>query len=308
MSSIEWLMEGDPAIRWQAMRYLLDAPSEEWEGERSKVAEEGWGARVIAELKPDGQWPEARWTGTVWTLMSLLDMGMPADQPGVRRAALGHLDRHLPPGEPVEPQRLLKEMDLCHLGFWLRYGSYFFPDDPRVASLAETVLMWQMADGGWNCRLRRLPKTIHSSFHTTFNVLEGVREAGRQGVISRERAREAEKKALEFMLMHRMFKSDKTGKVVNRNFLDLTYPFTWRYRLMRGLDYLSGTPEIKDPRLTDAFDYLRERETKSGRWVVEKRIPGKVFFHMERAGGDSRWNTLIALKAFKALADPARPE
>lgn len=308
MSSVEWLMEGDPAIRWQMMRYLLDAPASEWEAERAKVATEGWGARIVAGQGADGEWPEARWTGTIWSLMLLLDLGMPADEPAVRRAAARQLDRHLPPGAPVDSARLLKEMDLCHLGFWLRYTSYFFPSDPRAAALAETVLSWQMADGGWNCRLRRLPKTTHSSFHTTFNVLEGVREAGRAGVISPEVAREAEKRALEFMLEHRLFKSDKTGKVVNPNFLDLTFPFTWRYRVMRGLDYLSGTPEIKDPRLSDTFEYLRERQTANGRWVVEKRIPGKVFFHMERAGGESRWNTLFALKAFKALSDPARAE
>lgn len=54
--AIDWLLDSDPAIRWQVMRDLLQDPAEEVAAERAKVATEGWGARLLALQGPDGQW------------------------------------------------------------------------------------------------------------------------------------------------------------------------------------------------------------------------------------------------------------
>jgi len=298
-ATVSWLMEGDPVIRWQVMRDLLDAPVSEWSGERSKVVSEGWGASFLAAQGPDGKWPEGRWTGTLWTLLVLMDCGMPVACGAVRDAARRELDHHLPPGEALDRKRLVERMDLCHLGFWLRYGSYFLPGDSRLGPLAEIILSLQLADGGWNCRLRNYPQTVHSSFHTTFNVLEGLREACSCGALEPSAFRSAEARALEFMLAHRMFKSDKTGAVVSERFLELTFPSHWHYTVLRGLDYMRLSPEISDSRLSDALEHLAGRRKANGRWVVEKRIPGVTLFEMERLGGDSRWNTLRTLRVLR---------
>lgn len=44
---VDWLMDGDPAIRWQVQRDLLDAKKSVWEKERARVATEGWGQRLL---------------------------------------------------------------------------------------------------------------------------------------------------------------------------------------------------------------------------------------------------------------------
>jgi len=101
---IGWLLDSDPALRWQVERDLLDAPQEVWAATRARVATEGFGARLLALQDPDGQWaggaffpgdfdyngPEAAegagqpWTATTWSLNSLREWG------GRRLRADGH--------------------------------------------------------------------------------------------------------------------------------------------------------------------------------------------------------------------------
>ena len=295
-----WLLEGDPAIRWQAMRDLCRAPEPEWQAERRRIPTEGWGKQFLEALLPDGSWPEGRWTGTVWTLLTIMDVGVPPDHARIQAAAFGFLSRNLTAERARDASWLLTRMDLCHLGFWLRAGAYFGFDRERLASLADTIFQVQLTDGGWNCRIRTNPKTTHSSFHTTFNVLEGLREAASAGIIEAATFRAGEARALEFMLAHQMYRSDRTGEVVNERFTHLTFPSHWHYTVLRGLDYMHRCPEIADPRLADPIVLIERRCKPSGRWPVEKRIPGSTLFEMERLGSDSRWNTLRALRVLAA--------
>jgi hypothetical protein len=305
-SVIEWLMEGDPVIRWQAMRDILGSPESEWAAERLRTTQSGWGTRFAECLLPDGTWPEGRWTGTVWTLLTLMDCGLPVDHPPIRDAARQFMGRHLTPERIAEKRWLLTRLDLCHVGFWLRIGAYFLPGDPRIFHLADIALQEQMADGGWNCRRRNYPSTSHGSFHTTFNILEGLSEAAQAGIVPEVVFRESEARALEFMLAHRMYRSDKTGEVVKERFTDLTFPSHWHYTVLRGLDYMRTRPEIGDARLEDPIALIAGRRNASGRWIVEKRIPGDTFFDMEKMGTESRWNMLRALRVLKCRAEAGR--
>jgi hypothetical protein len=191
-------------------------------------------------------------------------------------------------------------VDLCHLGFWLGLGAHFLDDDPRLAPLGQAVLSAQYEDGGWNCQMRNYPDRRHSSFHTTFNVLENLRLACSRGAVSERAFREAEARAVEFMLAHRLYRSDKTGAVISERFTHLTYPWHWHYTFLRGLDYLRLTPAIGDDRLADAIQLLLERRRSNGRWPLQRRIPGTLLVEMERPGGESRWNTLRALRIVRS--------
>ena len=121
----------------------------------------------------------------------------------------------MPPGDEVEQAFLLKRMDLCHLGFWVGLGAHFLGDDPRLAPIGEAVLSAQYEDGGWNCHMRNYPQRKHSSFHTTFNVLENLRIAAERGAVPKQAFRAAEARAVEFMLAHRLYRSDRTGEVIS---------------------------------------------------------------------------------------------
>ena len=300
--NIHYLLAGDPAIRWQTMRDLMDAPQADWEAERKRISHEGWGARFISHQFKDGSWPNARWTGTVWSLTLLVDLGMPAHDVRLIKAFDGLVGHLLPKGSEISQDRIFKEMDLCHLGFWLKCGSHFCPYDSRLSVLVTTLLSRQFPDGGWNCRERTKPKTRHSSFHTTMNVLEGLRRATEAGIIDPATFQASEARAIEFLLEHKLYRSDKSGEIVDDRFLDLTFPSYWHYNVLRALDYIRQTPYIRDERLADPLSYLLSRRKVSGKWPVEKRIPGVTLFDMEPMGRDSRWNTLRALRVLKAAS------
>ena len=296
---VDWLLEGDPAIRWQVMRDLLDEPTEAWEAERRRAAESGWIAELLEHRGLDGEWPPGRWTASTWTLLLLVAFGLPEGHPAGRAPIERLLERFMPLGEEVDQAFLLKRLDLCHLGFWLGLGAHFLDDDPRLPPLGEAVLSAQFADGGWNCHMRNYPKRRHSSFHTTFNVLENLRIAAARGAVSERTFRAAEDRAVELMLAHRLFRSDKTGDVISDRFTHLTYPWHWHYTFLRGLDYLRLTWAISDKRLTDAIELLQEKRKPNGRWPLQKRIPGTLLVEMEKPGQESRWNTLRALRVLR---------
>ncbi len=282
------------------MRDLLDAPQAEWEAERQRTLEEGWAAELLERRDADGEWPAGRWTASTWTLLLLVALGVPERHPAARPALIGLLDRFIPPDEEVDGVFLLQRVDLCHLAFWLGLGAYFLDDDPRLTPLAEAILSAQFDDGGWNCHMRNHPHKRHSSFHTTFNVLENVRIAVDQSVLESAAFEDAEARAAELMLAHRLYRSDRTGEVISDRFTHLTYPWHWHYTYLRGLDYLRLTPAIADQRLDDPIELLERQCKPNGRWPLQKRIPGTLLVEMEKPGGDSRWNTLRALRVLRS--------
>jgi hypothetical protein len=148
--------------------------------------------------------------------------------------------------------------------------------------------------------MRNYPDRRHSSFHTTFNVLENLRIAVAQGLMEEVAFREAEARAAELLLEHRLYRSDKTGEVISERFTHLTYPWHWHYTFLRGLDYLRLTTAIHDERLDDPIQLLLEQRKPNGRWPLQKRIPGTLLVEMEKPGGESRWNTLRALRVLRA--------
>ena len=42
MTVLDWLLDSDPAIRWQVLRDLVHAPAGVVAAERARVATEGW--------------------------------------------------------------------------------------------------------------------------------------------------------------------------------------------------------------------------------------------------------------------------
>jgi hypothetical protein len=303
---IEWLLGGDAAIRWQVMRDLLDEPAAVWQRERRRTAETGWAAELLAHEGADGEWPKGRWTASTWTLLLLIALGLPEDHPSARAPVERLLDRFMPPGEDVDGAFLLKRVDLCHLGFWLGLGAYLLDGDARLGPLGQAVLGAQLDDGGWNCQVRNKPATRHSSFHTTFNVLENLRIAAARGATSDRAFREAEGRAAGFMLEHRLYRSDKTGEVISERFTHLTYPWHWHYTVLRGLDYFRLTPFIEDERAGDAIQLLQDQRKPNGRWPLQKRIPGTLLVEMEKPGKESRWNTLRALRILRVCNSAAQ--
>src|SRR6266508_5682909 len=179
MTVIEWLLDADPAIRWQVMRDLIDAAPGEVAAERARVAVEGWGAQLLALQGADGRWDggtyrpgwvdESKpffdaWTATHFSLWLLRDFGLDPDGPEARRAAA--LVRENVRWEANDALYFAGETEPCINGIALANGAYF---GEAVDAIVERLLGDQLDDGGWNCWAEYGAKV--SSFHTTICVL-----------------------------------------------------------------------------------------------------------------------------------------
>jgi len=300
---IDWLLAGDPAIAWQTQRDLLEAPAAVWLPLQQRTLAEGWGARLLALQDPDGGWGggvySPKWISATYTLLTLCDIGVPSDCAQVRRGARHVLGKLL--GERCDDAFLtrLAACDRCIVGMVLRIAVSFGVDDLRIAALVENLLAERMPDGGWNCRRLRQPRPTHSSFHTTLNVLEGLRAyLGTDRPLLGAEVRAAEERALELLLKHHLYRSDKTGAVIREEWTHPVYPHRWHYDLLRGLAFFARAEAERDSRLEDAVAMLQQRRLSDGSWPRGKAYAGREFFRMERAG-PSRWNTLRALRVLR---------
>ena len=86
---VDWLLDAEPAIRWQAMRDLTDATPAAIVSERTRVASEGIGAEILNLQQPNGTWRRANtpaWLSTLFTLLLLRATGVDHTQPAVASA------------------------------------------------------------------------------------------------------------------------------------------------------------------------------------------------------------------------------
>ena len=308
--AIEWLLEGDPAIRWQVLRNLVGASAGAVERERRRVARDGWGARLLARQDPEGTWAggkssdgglySPKWTSTTYTMLLLRDFGLPSASKQARKACKLLLDGGLQRDGGINYgvwARWTRRSETCVTGMVLSILCYFEYDDSRLETVAGHLLEQQMADGGWNCR--RADGATHSSVHTTISVLEGLRlyelYCGREP----KALRVAQVRGREFLLTHRLFRSHRTGEIMKAEFTRFSFPPRWHYDILRALDYFRGVDAAYDSRLNDAIEIVRGGRRGDGRWLLQNRYRGKTYFEMERVGGASRWNTLRALRVLK---------
>jgi hypothetical protein len=111
---------------------------------------------------------------------------------------------------------------------------------------------------------------------------------------------DAEAAARDFLLVHELFKSDRTGEIIHEDFLRLSFPGRWRYDILRALDYFKDAGVDWDERMGPALEVVLKKRRVDGRWPLQAKIPGKIHFQMEVPGKPSRWNTLRALRVLKA--------
>ena len=305
MDLTAWLLESDPALRWQVLRDLADAPPEQVRAERELVATHGWGARLLALQGADGQWdggtywpdhdddPHGQpWTATTYSLLLLRDFGLNPASREARRAV--SLVREKSRWEEGNQPFFEGETEPCINGMAVGLGAYF---GENVDTVVERLVSEQLPDGGWNCEAGH--GSTRSSFHTTICVLEGLRQhehaAGGTGA-----SRAARHRGEEYLLDRRLHRRKSTGSEVDPGWLQFSYPTRWFYDVLRGLDYFRSAGGTPDERLGEAAEVVRSRQQPDGTWLLENTHPGKVHFTLEDGDGQpSRWNTLRALRALR---------
>jgi hypothetical protein len=310
--AVQWLCEsGDPSIRYLTLTDLLDqgAASPEVQAARKRVTRGPRVRALLAGQQPDGGFgvhPYQKWTGAHWRLVSLVELGIPAGHKRARAAA----DQVLRWLTGDAHRRAIKRLNgltrRCAsqegnaLAVCSRLG---LTDDPRVKYLAHSLLEWQWPDGGWNCDKR--PQARHSSFYESLAPLWGLVEYCR--ATGDADARAAAQRAAALFLQHRLFRSDKTGEVINPEWLKFHYPLYWHYDILQALLILSRLGPLTNPRMWEALDLIETKRLPDGRWKVEGYYwspPGKRASNVEVVdwgrGGPNEMITLNALRVLKA--------
>jgi hypothetical protein len=301
---IDWLLAGDVAIQYQVRRDLLD---EERPDLQARIAVEGWGAQFLAARRPEGHWGrgfyQPKWTSTHYTLLDLKHLGIAPNHPQIRASIGQILAQHKEADGGVNPAKTSRTGEVCISGMVLNYAAYFGMPVESLQSVVDFLIGVQMPDGGFNCE-SNVHGAVHSSLHSTISVLEGIHEYLSHGYTYRAAELDAiAQRAQEFVLQHRLFRSDRTGAIINPSFLMLSYPSRWFYDILRALDYFRSAGAGYDPRMQDALDVLLQKRRKDGSWPLQAKHAGQVHFDMETPGQPSRWNTLRALRVMKHFGD-----
>jgi hypothetical protein len=306
-SVVDWLLDADPAIRWQVMRDLTDAPADEVAAERARVAVEGWGAQLLALQVPDAQWDggtyrpgwvdESKpffdaWTATTFSLQLLRDLGVAPDDPAVRRAIA--LVRDSARWEATDTLFFEGETESCINGMALAIGAYF---GQEVDGIVERLMADELDDGGWNC-WAAFGATV-SSFNSTICVLEGLLEWEHAGGSS-DAVAAARRRGEAYLLDRGLLRRRTNGQLIDPRFTMFSFPTRWYYDALRALDYFRAAGAEPDERCAEAIALVTQKRDEDGRWPLENTHMGPTHFEMEGPDGfPSRWNTLRAMRVLR---------
>ncbi len=310
--TLDWLLDSDPALRWQVERDLAGAHRAVWEATRARVASEGFGARLLAEQGADGQWaggaffpagffdsPEAQepgqpWVATTWVLKDLREWGVDA-------SVLAGTAEKLAANSRWEYDDLPYwggEVDVCINSYTLAAGAWLGAD---VSQLAAWFPAHRLEDGGWNCEAEE-GDSVRSSFHSTLNAVRGMlayeKLTGDTGL------REARHGGEEYLLSRRLMFRASTGEPVGEFVHRFVSPNRHRYSALAALDHFrevslhEGTPP--DARLAEAIEVVRAARTPDGRWLQTTPLAGRTWFDVDVPEGEpSRWLTLQATRVLE---------
>jgi len=341
-SPIEWLLERkNPSVRLFTLRDLLDRDENDSEirEARAALSTSDIVTKILSKQKPEGHWEDSatpylpKYKATYWQVMILGQLGLDRNDERVQRACdyvfglqlkNGGFSIFTSEGAAAEyaivKRRLLeKGKPLPEIGDWakalvkeqelscltgnvvaaltrLGYG-----DDSRVKKALDWLLNVQNRDGGWLCPYWKAHiKDTHSCFYGTICPLEAFSEIPEPKRTPEMRA--AIKRAVEFLLMHRIYKADHHGlRVINRGWLKFSYPWFYSYNVLRGLSVATKLGYVDDERLAEALKVLVQKRRADGTWALDSSPVGRMHVNIEPVGKPSKWITLIALKVLKRL-------
>ena len=308
MNVVDWLLDSDPAIRWQVLRDLTGAGADEVSAERARIATGGLGARLLGLQAADGRWGGAAWNrgwdSTMHALTLLREMGLDPAGAEARRAVGLVRDRvtwqGCGPDECAGHAFFAGEVEPCINGQVTASGAYFGQD---VRRLVDRLLGEQLPDGGWNCEAES--GSTRSSFNTTICVLEALleheRSAGSTPDVTRARLR-----GQEYLLERRLFRRRSTGEAIERDrkggadWTRFAFPAWWHYDVLRGLEYLRQAGVTPDARVDEAVALVASKRDGDGRWPLDVRYAGRMPVEIDEGEGrPSRWITLRALRVLR---------
>ena len=297
---MDWLLAGDVAVAFQARRDLLDDADQRLQ---ARIASEGWGRRFLVARHADGSWGQRfyqpKWISSHYTLLDLRTLEIDPRNEQIRQSIAKIASEEKRPDGGIGPARSIPVSDVCVNGMFLNYASYFQSPVTDLQSIVDFILSQRMDDGGFNC-LRNTSGAQHSSLHSSLSVAEGIQQYAASGYAYRlPELIGAAASARDFMLRHRLFRSQRTGEVISPQMLRFAFPPRWKFNILRALDHFRAAGRPWDARMSDALAIVASKRRGDGKWLLAAAHPGQVHFQMEQVGQPSRWNTLLALRVLR---------
>ena len=303
-SVYQWLLEGDPSIRWQVMRDLLGEDNDSFNAERNKISLQGWGAKLLSYQESSGRWAgqlySHKWLSTTYTLRLLRHMGLDPKSPQAQRACRELLDGGFQSQGGISYAKTKSIIDNGVTGMVLAILAYWKYPDSRLHRIADYLVSQQMSDGRWE----PYPANLHLkyTFDTTLLILDGLYEYSRNYLTNTKDLDAIRKKGHEFLLDYRLYQ-DHNGAAIDSKITLFSFPPYWHCDVLVALDYFQASRVGRDERFKEAIDLLIRKRNPDGSWNLQNRHAGKTYFDMEAISKPSRWNTLRALRVLKWWAE-----
>ena len=272
----KWLLEeNEPSSQFFTLTELMgyDQYDAAVRKAREKIGTEGWAARIFARQKENTYWENRessyipKFTSTGWQLAVLADLGVTSEDKRFANATEHYLHLHNVEagGFSMRPKTQKPfEPHVCNTGNMVRaLAKAGYAKDDRIVKAMNWLVSKQLSDSAWNCA----PSGKHGSFLATVEPIWALSEMVKHH--PKEEWRQAASNASEFVLKHRIYKSDRDDSVVLFDFLKIHYPTHYCYDFLHGLRVLSELGAHKDERMLDAIRLLRAKQLVDRRWPLE---------------------------------------
>jgi hypothetical protein len=335
-SIIDWLLEEDnPSVRYFTLKYLLDKDenSPQVEEAKSAIPNSKIVAKIFSKQNAKGYWGDKaipylpKYKASYWQIMVLGCLGLHRSDKRVQKAceyiftfqqkdggftgtteaqAQHDYNYYLKKGKTLSKRdvwisaRVYEGQMSCLTGntiaalIRLGYGT-----DPRVKKALTWLVKVQNRDGGWLCPYWPAHRNdTHGCFYGTICPLQAFSKLSRDE-ITRE-VKRAVRMGAEFLLMHRLYRADHHNyRIIRKSWLDLSFPWFYRYSILWALDVLTKLGYTKDIRLKDALNIVLEKRQKDGTWILESTPSGRMHASLGVKGRPSKWITLSSLRVLK---------
>lgn len=291
MNVIDWLLMGDKSICFLVKKHLLN--------QKVTQMNHGYINLFLNEFDDKNKmWGQGlygpKWISSTYTLLELLDLEALADYRMVK--AYLKLRKEIVLKYSIDPKDQ-NTLDLCIVGMLLKIGAYLKVDELLLVELIDYILYTLNSDGAWNCYFNY--RDYHtSSLHTTINILEGIHLYIKQGYSYKSNdVLKSMTSAGDFILKKKLFRSRRTNKIINQNFMSIHYPTRWYYDMFRAMEYFVDSDLSFDMRMAETFNVIKEMMAK-GPIVKGRTYPGRLHFKFT-LDDYKRMNTYRMLKVIK---------
>ncbi len=317
-ATIHWLLEKEnPSVRYFTLTRLLKRDEHDIEviSAKEDIMKRGIVPQILSKQDPAGFWiaPHryytAKYSGTVWQLMILAELGADRGNLQIRNACKFILDKSQDPDSfGFSPRSHVKiggglhdDVIPCLTGnmTWSLIMLGFIHDE-RVMGGIDWICKYQRCDDGidkaptgWPYDRYQICWGKHSCHMGVIKSLKAL-----AAIPKEKRSKQVEEKIkslVEYFLEHHIFKkSHDLSKISKPGWLKLGFPLMYQTDILEILGIICSLG-YSDSRMSEAIGILEEKQTREKRWNLENTFNGRMGVNIEEKGKPSKWITYKAI-------------